>query len=147
MIATAEQETSLWTTPGSQLYVQYEQEARKTISAGLVLNEITIRPYSVFVGHLYFQHAGVGWRGNHALRYHMYLIPDDIQMKDFVYYSYNRSFRKEGERPPSRPVSENHSEQSIHNESDDGSSSEDLEIRPLGRTDPVYGDIDGISQG
>ena len=105
LITTAEQETSLWKTPGSYLYVQYEEETRKTISAGLVLNETTIPPYSVFVGHGYFQHAGVGWRGNHALRYHMYFIPNEIQMKDSVYYAYNRSFRKEGERPPSRLVS------------------------------------------
>ena len=78
------------------------------------------------MGHGYFQHAGVGWKGNHALRYHMYLIPDDIQMKDYVYYAYNRSFKKEGERPLSRPVPENQSVHSIHNETDDGSSSDDL---------------------
>ena len=46
LIATAEQETSLWTTPGSHIYIQYEQEARKTVSAGMVLNETTIPPYS-----------------------------------------------------------------------------------------------------
>ena len=76
----------------------------------------------------------------------MYLIPDDIQMKYSVYYAYNTSLRTEGDGPTSKPVSEIHSVQNIHNESDDGSSSHDLEIRPLGSTDPVYGDKDGIPQ-
>ena len=76
----------------------------------------------------------------------MYLIPDDIQVKDSVHYAYNRRFRKEGEDLPSRPVSPNHSVQIIHNNIHDESSCDSLDIIPLGETDPVYADIDGIPQ-
>lgn len=53
----------------------------------------------------------------------MYLIPDDIQMNYSVNYSYNGSFKKDGEEPPSRSISQNKSEESLHKDSDDGSSS------------------------
>lgn len=37
---------------------------------------ITIPPFSVFVAHRHFQHAGAVCSGHHSLEYHLYFVPD-----------------------------------------------------------------------
>lgn len=52
------------------------------------MEEVTISPNSVFIGHSYLQHAGPAWRRKYCLRYHMYLILEEMEWKDAIDISY-----------------------------------------------------------
>ena len=58
------------------------------------MDEVQIPSYSIFIRYGYVQHEGDGYGGTHALRYHMYIIPADNNLKDAISYPYGRSFRK-----------------------------------------------------
>lgn len=117
---------------------QCKEESRKIISSGLILKETNVPPYSVFEGHGYLKHAVVGWRVNHALRYNMYLIPYDVQMKNSVFYAYIESLRKDGEQPPSRIIFQERPHGSENRDSDDGSNSDSFIFEPVGVPEPDF---------
>lgn len=50
-------------------------------------NVIKMKEVKLWNGYVFFrygnvQHAGARWKGNHGLRYHAYLIPEDVDLKD-----------------------------------------------------------------
>lgn len=49
-----------------------------------MMKELKIPPTSVSVGHEYVQHADSGWRGEHYIRYHSYLVPEKNDLPDKI---------------------------------------------------------------
>lgn len=49
---------------------------------------MVISNHSLFVGHGFWLQAGARSRGDDALRYHMYLNPDQTELKDSVALTY-----------------------------------------------------------
>ena len=96
-IVTARESARLWVCPGSHQYVHYDDKSKRDLADLLVMNEITIPSYSIFIGQGHLQHAGTGWRGSHCLRYHMYLIPRDNPITDNIHYAYGWGLRRETE--------------------------------------------------
>lgn len=88
------------TTPGSPLIINYALERRNIVASGFVLQETVTPPFSFFDFHGYIQHAWVGCINSYSLRYHMYLIQDDIKIKDSVLYTYRGRFNKIPELTP-----------------------------------------------
>ena len=97
-ITMSQEKTSLLIFPGSHQYVWYDTQDKKSLAETLKMTEITIPMNSVFIGHGHVQHAGCGWRGFHALRYHMYVIPSSMTMADSVFFAYGYSFNKSNNR-------------------------------------------------
>lgn len=60
--------------------------AKKVIAGLLLLKEVLILAFSVFVGHMYQNHGGCGRRSSHDLRHDMHLIPASYDMKDAVVF-------------------------------------------------------------
>lgn len=48
----------------------------------LRMEEVTIPSNLVFNGNDYLQYAGGEWHGKNCLRYHIYLIAEEVQLKD-----------------------------------------------------------------
>lgn len=46
------------------------------------MKEVTIPKYSVFIGHVFVFPAVAWWKGQQALRYHIYVFPEDTDLKD-----------------------------------------------------------------
>lgn len=55
-------------------FLVYSLEARTAMGNSLEMDETIIEPNTIFVGHGYLRHVGVGWTGTHCLRYHIYLL-------------------------------------------------------------------------
>lgn len=99
---------SLMVCPGSQKYVRYNPGRRELIRRSLQMEEIMIPPLSMFIGHGYLQHAGAGWRGHHAVRYHTYVAPTSHPLPDAISFAYDWSMsRGDGTNPleedPAKP--------------------------------------------
>ena len=94
IIVTGNDAVTLWLTKSSYHYVWYSEEDLKGLADIMVMSQILIRPNSIFIGHGYLQHAGSGWCGFASLRYHMYLIPDDLLLPDAIHFAYHELFRR-----------------------------------------------------
>lgn len=60
----------------------------------------TIKMKKAFAGHGHIQHAGMGWKGDDAPRYFMYMISEGANLKTavpFAYGDYLRQMPKEVE--------------------------------------------------
>jgi hypothetical protein len=90
-IVTGAETATIWVAPGSHAYVFYPQEAKSLLSQSLVMTQITIPRFSIFVGHGHLQHAGAGWTGAHNLRYHIYFSPADLHLPDAIVFAYGDS--------------------------------------------------------
>lgn len=54
-------------------------------------DSVVLPPYSVFVRHGYLQHAGGEYVRFHDMRYHNYILLDDVNLMDLVAFGYGRS--------------------------------------------------------
>lgn len=54
----------------------------------LRMEEVTITPDAVSIGHVYVQHSGAEWRRKYFLRYHMYLILEEVELNDPISFAY-----------------------------------------------------------
>lgn len=97
-ITTSQEQTSLFVCPSSHQYVWYDEEDRISLARMLKMTEITIPARSIFIGHGLLQHAGCGWLGFQALRYHMYIIPTGMEMEDSVFYAFGSSLQNSNNR-------------------------------------------------
>jgi len=97
VIVTGNDLVHLWVCKSSHQYIWYSDADKRDLADLMVLSQIQIQPNSIFIGHGYLQHAGSGWRGFHSLRYHMYIIPDDLVLPDAIHFSFQWSFRREGQ--------------------------------------------------
>lgn len=59
-----------------------------------------IPPQYFIIDYAYFQHAGARYNGTGELRYHMVIIPDDINLKDAISEAFGCSLRRKGQRVP-----------------------------------------------
>lgn len=66
-------------------FVYYLEENMKLQNI-LKIEEVEIPKNSVFFGYDYLQHAGPGWKGNHAMRYHM--ITEGANIKISISFTY-----------------------------------------------------------
>lgn len=62
-----------------------------TLATTLNIEEVIILPLTCFVRHGYLQHRALERNKSHTLRYHVYFILSDIQLKDAKAYAYGDS--------------------------------------------------------
>ena len=86
-VITGPHPVTLWVSQCSHIFVWYSAEQKEALVNALVMEEIIIPIHSVFIGNGCLHHAGTGWRGFHALRYHLYLKPEGIEIPDAVAFS------------------------------------------------------------
>lgn len=55
-------------------------------------------PHSFFIDNGYIKQTGAGYNGTGELRYHMFIIPDDRNLKYFTKYAYGCRFCRKGQR-------------------------------------------------
>lgn len=59
----------------------------KKLGIVLRMEKVAITPFSVFDRNRYVQHADAGWKREHELRYHTYVILDRCNLKDVGIFS------------------------------------------------------------
>ena len=91
-IVTGAESATLWVAPSSHTFVFYSEASRQLLSRSLLMTEVTIPQFSIFVGHGHLQHAGAAWTGAHSIRYHMYFSPVDHDLPDAILFAYGESF-------------------------------------------------------
>lgn len=94
VIDTGHHGSFLHVCPFSHSYVLYHQMRKYVLANTLKMEEVDITPFSLFVGHGYVQHAGVGWRGGYNLRYHTYIAPVKNGLPDEIWFAYGASFAR-----------------------------------------------------
>lgn len=52
------------------------------------MEKVTFPPNAVFSIRGYVQHAGREWHGKCCLWYHLYLVREDVQLKDAIAFAY-----------------------------------------------------------
>lgn len=73
---------------GSHQYVLYPAAPSRALANLLKLEPIDLSTHYVFVGHGWIQQAGEEYLGSHNQRYHLYLIPNNVHLKDAILYDY-----------------------------------------------------------
>lgn len=71
----------------------YPKKTRGDLGRFRYLQEIEIFPNSVFAEQDFLQHAGIGWKGHHALRYHIFVKPVGYSLIDAVAFVYGDSLK------------------------------------------------------
>lgn len=59
---------------------------------------ICLAPSSVFISRLHLQRASMKVRGNHYLQYHLYLVPEILQLVHTNDFSLRRDLKIEGKQ-------------------------------------------------
>lgn len=63
-------------------------DVRQRLVKTMRIKEASIAPYSVFIDHGYLQNGGGEWQGKYGLRYHMYLVAEEVRLKDDIAFAY-----------------------------------------------------------
>lgn len=82
------EQCTLWVSRGSYSYVFYSDKEKEILRDVFRMEEVVLPAECVFFGHGSLNHAGGGWKRNHPLRYHTYVIPEDVEIKDAVAFAY-----------------------------------------------------------
>lgn len=86
------------------MYADYSMTEKRKIWKLLEMDGLEISRFSIFVGHRYLQHVGIGWHHYYALWYHTYLIPASYYFMDAVASAYSSIFS--GRRPSPSTIEE-----------------------------------------
>lgn len=70
--------------PGSYPFIFYPEDVRERLTKTLRKEGVTILPYAVFTGHGYLPHVGGKWWGKQCLRNHMYLLLEEVELKEDI---------------------------------------------------------------
>lgn len=73
---------------GHQNYVLYSDEEKDKLSEIIKKEEVIWSTDCLFFEHRNMQHAGGEWEGNHGCLYHLYHIPEDVDLRDRVPFTY-----------------------------------------------------------
>lgn len=92
MIATAEEETSFFTWPSSQLNVFYTAAVKGALTKTLQMGRVIILAFSVFVGHDHLYHVGSGWERGFRLCHLAHFIPPHVSLKEAIHFAYGACF-------------------------------------------------------
>lgn len=74
---------------GVRPFANYSKCDKVPLVNGLKLDEVKLDKFSVLIGHGYMQVAGAGWNEDHALNYHIHLIPESRNLTNVVALSYD----------------------------------------------------------
>ena len=138
VIANGPHTTSLLVAPSSHKYVKYEKSRLHMLSRTLEMEEIDIPPFSLFIGHGYLQHAGAGWRGNHSIRYHTYVVPENHLLPDAIAFAYDWSLKAGNGTTPIVLTNEEEGEDEVDSQIDIGeeyNEGEDVEMEEVDEDD------------
>lgn len=61
----------------------------------IYMTEVVIQPLSAFVSYGFLHHWGPDVNEHRILRYHLYLIPSDVQLNDAITFAYGNSLTAE----------------------------------------------------
>lgn len=87
-VVTVELSAHHYFIPGSHLSVRYCDERKKLWKEAFVMEEVENPQTSGFVRHDYVLHAGSGWRGEHCIQCHSYLILESHILLDARAFAY-----------------------------------------------------------
>lgn len=68
------------------------EERKKKPRFVLQMRKAVISNYFVFAEHGFVQHYGTGWKGDLALRYHIFVIPECFDLENAVGLEHGTSF-------------------------------------------------------
>lgn len=63
------------------IFMLYPDDVIKSLANPLRIEEVNKPPWSMLTGHGYIQHVRGKWRKKYCLRYHMYLVPEELELK------------------------------------------------------------------
>lgn len=66
----------------------YSEDEKVKLCKVIRIEEVRLLRECVFFGHENMQHEDGSRKGNHELRYHLYLIPEDVALKYAVAFSH-----------------------------------------------------------
>lgn len=92
-IFTSSKASFLYRNEGSHYTIFCPDDLNEILSLKLTMGETTRPLYSVFVAYGYQQHAGAVWHSKYFLYDHIYLILEDVQLKDAVTSALSNIFR------------------------------------------------------
>lgn len=91
VIVRGSEKFTISATPGWHQLVFYSDGDRAKLWKVVKLDKAILPRRCVSCGHGNVQHDGGGWKDKHVLRYQLYLIPEDMHMKDAVPFLYGDS--------------------------------------------------------
>lgn len=101
-IVTTSSPTPLWVARGSHRYIWQSEGKKKKIEEAMRMEKIIIPPFSMFFARGDVTHAGAGFEDsvdgeggtyNPLVRYHMYLVREDVPLLDAISYMANLNMR------------------------------------------------------
>lgn len=84
MLVTAEQDTSNFVRLGCHCHVHHSADDKPRLGRTITIKEADINKRPVLATHGYMQHAWIGWKEDHALRYLTYVVPEAADFKDAI---------------------------------------------------------------
>lgn len=94
-VVTSSEECTICVTHGNQNNVFYTDKENAKICDVIKVKEDKLPRECVFIACQNVQQAVSGWKGNHGLQYHLYLIPKDVDLIDVVPFTYGYLMQNE----------------------------------------------------
>lgn len=57
------------------------------------MDAVKLSPFSIFVGPEHLQHDGAEYLEHHALRYHVYPVPNSVALNEYISFAYEWSIK------------------------------------------------------
>lgn len=84
----------LYACPKSLRFVFYPDDEGGRLAKKPKVEEVTISPNSLFIGHGYIENAGGEWQGEVLPTVLMHLTPKEVQLKETIVFEYCNSLTK-----------------------------------------------------
>lgn len=93
IIAKGLDEGNICVCRGSHYITHYEEDKKIVLVGTPQMKSIVLQPFPVFVDNRYVQHALSEYLCHQNLRYHVYSVPNDINLPDALEFSYAVALR------------------------------------------------------
>lgn len=92
-IITGSERAFLYLCPNSDNFLFYAGNVIESLVQKLGMKEVSIPSDSFFIGHGCLQYDSAEWCRNNFLRYQMYLIPENVRLKDTINFPCRSNLR------------------------------------------------------
>lgn len=100
VVVNGSEQCTIPVAPGSHGYVYCFVEEAATVCKIIKMKEMKLPKKCVLLGHWNEQHAGGGRKASHGLGYRLYLIPEDVDLKDAAAFTYRDSMQRDVQHEP-----------------------------------------------
>lgn len=88
VIVNGSGECTIWDKPRSQNNIFYSDVKKARLCKVMKTEEVKLLRECVLFGHGKVHHEGSERKMNHGLQYHLYVIPEDVDLRDAVALAY-----------------------------------------------------------